>query len=63
MTALTDQGIHKNEIDLQEDDLKANGWRPLAKHAHSVFWYSPDGVLTPGIGYAHSVMLANKNKV
>jgi hypothetical protein len=51
-----DMGIHKTQADLQEDELKAAGWTPVAAHRRSAIWRSPDGVLLPGPGFAWSVM-------
>jgi hypothetical protein len=51
-----DLGIHRTEQDLQEAELKANGWVPTSLHPHSAVWWSPDRVLMPGPGFAWSVM-------
>jgi hypothetical protein len=51
-----DQGIHRTQQDIWEMELKAAGWKPVAAHPHSAKWYSPDGVLYPGPGYAWLVM-------
>lgn len=64
MTDLTDLGIHRTPTYLQEEELKAAGWKPVAAHPCSPVWVSPgDGLLYPGPGFAHSMMLAAKNKV
>jgi hypothetical protein len=57
-----DRGIHKTPTDLQEAELKAAGWVPTSVHPRSPGWRSPDGVMYPGPGYAHSVMKQN-NKI
>ena len=56
IVALADRGIHRSPEDILEDELKAAGWKPVALHPRSPTWWSPDGVLTPGPQYAHSVM-------
>jgi len=58
-----DRGIHRTKEDLQEAELRAAGWVPMAAHAHSAVWRSPEGVLIPGPGFAHSVMKAARKTV
>jgi hypothetical protein len=43
-----------------EKDLREAGWEPLAVHPNSPTWRAPDGQLYAGPGYAHSVMLEQK---
>lgn len=62
MTALTDQGIHLTPEDVQEQELKAAGWKPVAAHPHSPIWVSPEGLLTPGPGYAWSLLSDKRRK-
>lgn len=57
-----DRGIHLTLVDQQELELKAAGWKPMAAHPHSAVWRSPDGVVMPGPGYAHSVMKQSTKK-
>lgn len=45
-----------------EKELKEAGWTPVAAHPNSPIWYAPDGKLYAGPGYAHSVMLKEREK-
>ena len=50
------------ESQQQEEELIAAGWRPSTAHPCSPTWLSPDGVLMPGPGFAHMVMLQQKGE-
>ena len=52
-----DRGIHRTQEDIQEDELKAAGWKPVALHPHSPVWITPTGEKVPGPSYAHSLMV------
>lgn len=45
-----------------EEELKEAGWKPLAAHPNSPVWRDPQGKLYAGPGYAHSVMLKQREK-
>lgn len=53
---LRNLGIPVKQEDIQEAELRAGGWSPMTAHPRSAVWRSPDGVLTPGPGWAWSVM-------
>ena len=61
--SLSDLGMHFSQADIQEAELRAAGWRPVAQHPRSVVWITPDGALSPGLGYSWSVMKAAQSKV
>ena len=62
IVALADRGIHRSPEDVLEDELKAAGWKPASLHPRSPKWFSPDGVLVPGPGYAHFLMKQGKQQ-
>jgi len=49
-------GIPVSQADMQEAELRAAGWKPIASHPRSFVWRSPDGVLMPGPTYSWNVM-------
>jgi hypothetical protein len=57
---LEDHGIHKTQEDVWEEELVANGWKPIAAHPHSNAWRAPDGTLHPGPGYSWLLMQERK---
>ncbi len=63
MSTLTDRGIHKTQVDIWEEELKAAGWSPIAAHPHSATWLAPDGLIYSGPGYAWLLMTERRTKV
>ena len=57
---LSDLGMHFTEEDIQEAELKANGWTPLTAHPRCSIWKSPSGLKVPGPTYAFLLMKATK---
>jgi hypothetical protein len=58
-----DQGIHRTQEDIWEEELKAAGWKPTTAHPRSPTFVSPDGGLYSGPGYAWLVMKEQTTKV